>query len=718
MGLVRSRAAALLGGVALAIVAQQGAVAQNANATNITLLERLVIGAGAPKVAINTPQAVTVLNQDDIDGKQATTIKDVISGVPGVSMIGSDQVLGQAFNIRGIGITENSADAARIVVNVDGVPKFNEQYRMGSFFSDPELYKQVEVLRGPASSTLYGSGAIGGVINFVTKDASDFIKDGNTGAIRVKTSYESNGNGTLVSGLWAHTVNDTFDILATANWRRANDFSYGNGTVAPGTDFSTLSGLIKGTARFGDNDEQVLRLSYQRWNSDDPNQSYVQTQIDPTFNGLFGNINRKATDDTVVLSYENPASDNPWLDLNVQLSYSNTQNNQSGSTSSINPGSSPRNYILDDTNYAYRTYQLKADNTVEWTGDNFENFFTFGFQASHQDRIAERTQPLRPRLPGHPEGVEDKLGLFAQNEFIWDDRLTIIGGIRADFSHITPSSAIVGARDISNQGYSPKIAALYEFNDNFGVFGSLSRTERLPTIDELYSVTDTSLAGLTSGAGMSMNLRKESAINYEAGFTVSGYDLLSSGDQASIKTTGFYNDLYDFIASSSSRSNSTYPAGGFQYANVDRARIYGVEVEGAYNSDMFFANAAYTATWGYDNSTGNPLRTIPAHRLVLSAGVRVPEHNIEFGARAKFVANSENSITDATAQNGRAVAPGKGYQTYDVFASWKPDYGVLAGTQLQASIDNIFDASYRDNLSTTEGKGRTFKLTVSKQFDY
>lgn len=709
MGLVRSRAAALLGGVALAIVAQQGAQAQNANATNITLLERLVIGAGAPKVAINTPQAVTVLNQEDIDAKQATTIKDMLTSVPGVSMIGSEQVLGQAFNIRGIGVTENTADAARIVVNVDGVPKFNEQYRMGSFFSDPELYKQVEVLRGPASSTLYGSGAIGGVINFVTKDASDFIKDGNTGALRVKTSYDSNGNGTLVSGVWAHTVNETFDILAAGNWRRANEFTYGNGTVAPGTDFSTLSGLLKGTARFGDNDEQVVRISYQRWNSNDPDSPYVQTSISAAnnANSLFGMTKRDVSDDTFIIAYENPDSDNPWIDTNVQFSYSNTQNNQSGSTSTL-PRTTTSTWILDDTNYVYRTYQLKADNTVEWTGDNFENYFTFGFQASHQDRLAERDPVVRNRLLSHPEGAEDKLGLFAQNEFIWDDRLTIISGVRADFSHITPSSAITGAHDISNQGYSPKIAALYEFNDNFGVFGSLSRTERLPTIDELYSVST------AAGAGMSMNLRKESAINYEAGFTVSGYDLLASGDTASIKTTGFYNDLYDFIASSNSASSTGYPT-GFQYANVDRARIYGVEIEGAYNSDMFFANAAYTATWGYDNSTGKPLRTIPAHRLVLSAGMRVPEYNVEFGARAKFVADSENSIA---ATSGSAVVPGKGYQTYDVFASWKPDYGVLEGTQLQASIENIFDASYRDNLSTSDSKGRTFKLTLSKQFDY
>ncbi len=51
----------------------------------------------------------------------------------------------------------------------------------------------MEVLRGPASSTLYGSGALGGTVNFTTKDASDFLEPGQTTAIRTKTSYESNG---------------------------------------------------------------------------------------------------------------------------------------------------------------------------------------------------------------------------------------------------------------------------------------------------------------------------------------------------------------------------------------------------------------------------------------------------------------------------------------------------------------------------------------------
>lgn len=180
MGLVTRLATVLLGSVALSGLSVGLAAAQNQNTKNVTLLERLVIGSGAAKVAIDTPQAVTVVDQKDIDDKQASTTGEIFDDMPGVTMVGSERPLGESFNIRGIGAAETSGDEARIIITVDGAKKFYEQYRMGSFFSDPELYKQVEVLRGPASSTLYGAGAFGGVVNFTTKDASDFIKDGQT----------------------------------------------------------------------------------------------------------------------------------------------------------------------------------------------------------------------------------------------------------------------------------------------------------------------------------------------------------------------------------------------------------------------------------------------------------------------------------------------------------------------------------------------------------
>jgi hemoglobin/transferrin/lactoferrin receptor protein len=103
------------------------ATAQQTGADGGTFLGRLIFGAGQQKVAIDTPQAVSVLDQDDIDREQAANVGQILRNVPGAQTAGSDRPLGFAFNIRGIGATEQSASEARIIVNVDGVPKFYEQ---------------------------------------------------------------------------------------------------------------------------------------------------------------------------------------------------------------------------------------------------------------------------------------------------------------------------------------------------------------------------------------------------------------------------------------------------------------------------------------------------------------------------------------------------------------------------------------------------------------
>jgi hemoglobin/transferrin/lactoferrin receptor protein len=719
MGLVARHATVLLGSVALGtILGASGAFAQaneNTNPNFITLLERIVIGAGKAKVAIDTPQAVTVVDQDDIDAQQAVTTGDLLKGVPGVTMVGSDRAFGEAFNIRGIGKTENSPDAARVIVNVDGQPKFFEQYRMGSFFGEPELYKQVEVLRGAASSTLYGAGAIGGVINFTTKDASDFIKDGHDGALKLKTTVTDNGPSVLTSAILAQRLNETFEVLAAGTWRSTDDFTKGDGEVLEGSAFDSWSGLLKGKAYFGDNDEQSLTASYQRLNTTADDTRLSQTGVYPgdlNSNNLFGIVDLDVLDETFVVTWSNPDSANPWIDSNVSLSYSNTVNEQrnhrnSDGTPNV-PDPTNGSYTFSDVDYQYKTWQLKADNTVEWIGDGFENYFTFGLQASTQDRLVNF-----PGFPGvdpmaHPQGTEDKLGVFAQNEFVWGD-LTLTPGIRGDFHKVTATNEAFP--DIDGSALSAKIAALYRLSGNINLFGSVAHTERMPTIDELYSTS--SATATRNGKTASLDLQKEGANSIEAGVALHADDFIVGGDSASVKVTGFYSRIDDMIVSNTATLLGNPP--NTYYGNVDEAEIGGVEIEAAYNSELFFASLAYTHTEGTNLTTNTVLTTIPQDKFVLTAGLRNPEWNLEYGARVTLAAEGEYVVA---AGNFGADGSAEAWQTVDLFASWKPDQGPLEGTEILASIDNLFDTDYRENLSLDRAKGRTFKLTLAKQFDY
>lgn len=661
----------------------------------VTLLQRLVVGAGVDKIAIDTPQAVTIIDQEQIDQNQPQTIGDTLRDVPGVTAIGSDRVFGEAFNIRGIGGAA-AADESKIIINVDGTPKFYEQYRMGSFFSDPELYKQVEVLRGPASSTLYGSGALGGVINLTTKDAADFLAPGQSNAVRIKSAYDSNGTGLLGSTIYATKLNDNFEFLGMGNYRQSDDYEDGNGDKIPGSSFDSWSGLAKGTYRFGDGNEQTIRLSYQRWQGDGDDQAYAQTDDND-----FGTVDRKVTDQTAVFAYENPASDNPWLDLKFQLSYSDTSNEQSNAS-----GIGMPNQLFDDSDYSYKTLQARLENTFEYKTDSFENYLTIGTQISHQDREAESISGIQPgAILFHPEGTENKYGFYAQNEFVWREKLTLIPGVRYDYRDTSPADGITGAEDSSDDAFSPKLAALYKLNDNFSLFGSVAHTERFPTIDELYS---SSGPGRTypGGRTASLDLEKETSNNYEAGFAISGYDLLRAGDTLQLKTTGFYNQIRNLISTNpNNRSRLPVP----YYVNINEAKIYGVEVEGSYDAEVFFTRLAYSNIRGEDEETGDPLTTIPAQTLTTTIGGRMIDYGVEYGWRSTFAAHADTGFTGQ---------PTAGYGVHDIFASWKPTDEKYAGFEARFAVENLFDKFYRNNLAGTDGKGRTFKITLAKQFGW
>lgn len=358
--------------------------------------------------------------------------------------------------------------------------------------------------------------------------------------------------------------------------------------------------------------------------------------------------------------------------------------------------------MFEDSNYSYRALQLKADNMIEYMGDDFENYLTLGVQMSRQTRIAEAA--TSGNIAFHPEGVENKIGLFVQDEFIWDERLTLIGGLRADFINQEPDSAIASGSDVNAVAWSPKLAALYEFNDNFSVFGSIAHTERLPTIDELFS-TASAGSSYPGGRIASLGLEREQSNNYEIGVAISAFDLFELGDTLSIKTTGFYNDLDNLITSNPDNANSNPVA---YYANIDKARIFGVEVEGAYNSEYVFGRLSYSMLFGEDETTGVELNSIPAHKLVVTVGGRLPEFDLEYGLKSTFAAETTAGVSGGTSA----------YNVHDLFASWRPQTGAFEGTEARISVDNIFDLDYQDNLAGDKARGRTFKLSLSKQFDY
>lgn len=667
------------------VAAINAAHAQDAGEGGATLLQRLILGAGQEKIATETPQAVTVVNQEDIDTEVAETVADIIEKIPGVSATGNpDNVLGQNFNIRGFGPQEvGSNQEGRVLVNVDGATKYYESYRMGGFFGDSELYKSVEVLRGPASGTLYGTSVLGGVITFTTKDASDFLEEGENGALKVKLTGDSNQEGYKASAILALRMNDNAEFLANINYTDFQNIIAGGGTELPGTGNSFPGGLVKGTFYLDDSKESAIRLKYEMTEIDGQS---IATPGGPGFGPIL--VNRTASDTSFLVSYENEASDNPWLDLNVNLSYSNLSNVQD-------------TFIRADFDYTY--YELKADNTFEWFGDNYENYLTVGLSGKYHERRREDLDGTS--VSSHPEGNERNIGVFAQNEYIYDDTFTVIGGLRVDWRELEPVGSTLFQSDtvtprpvlpvsVSDFAIAPKIAAIYKVNDYVNVFGSYAFTQRMPGIDEEYDWNSTFVQN---------NLKKESANSIEAGVSGTIDDIFQDGDTFSYKFTGFYNLIDDLVV----RGDSG--AGEADYINQGQGQIYGVEMEAAYDSEYFFASTYASLIRGDNLFTDQPLTSVAPDEIGVTLGGKIPQYDIRFGWDARIVA-AQTRVPTGTDTSGLRF---QAFNTHDLWARWKPQEGMFEGFEATVRVDNVGDTLYQDYLATAgPAKGRTFKAAL------
>ena len=438
--------------------------AADAPQTTRMTLDRMVISAGTEKVAIDTPQAVSTLDQDDIDQIQATTIGELLEAMPGVNVQGGVGQLGQGFNIRGLGTAIGDSDN-RILLTVDGVTKFYEQYRMGALFSEPELYKRVEVLRGPASSTLYGAGALAGVINFTTKDASDFLADGDPLAVRLKAATETNAQAHTLSGIVAVQPVEGVELLGSYNYRRSDDYKSGNGETVAASATLSDSWLVKGRVAIGGNKKHAIWASYQDWVSDAPQ---VYDQISAATGAAL--MRRRVHDKTAVLGYVNDFDGSKIFNIEAQIAYSLSKVHQT-ETTFLGP--------LAYSDFSYESWQAKVQNSSEFAmGGDWTTFLILGGQWSTQERRNPRVAfdgTVTPGAGTHPEGSMDRYGLFGQLEIIWSDKLTIMPGVRVDWNDLKPGDTVVGGTTLTERvkdsGISPKLAALYNITPWIGLFG-------------------------------------------------------------------------------------------------------------------------------------------------------------------------------------------------------------------------------------------------------
>lgn len=205
-----------------------------------------IISNRLPSTEKDIGSSVTVLDKDEIIESQKVTVLDLLRSTPGVS-VSRNGGIGTVSTLRIRG-----AESGQTLVLIDGV-KVNDLSTPAGEFNFANLttdaIERIEILRGP-QSTLYGSDAIGGVINIITKRSdeplkvSGFVEGGsfgtfrggvNLGAKTEKTSFNLSLNGTRTDGISAadenagNTERDgfrTISVMARADHELTDNLSF------------------------------------------------------------------------------------------------------------------------------------------------------------------------------------------------------------------------------------------------------------------------------------------------------------------------------------------------------------------------------------------------------------------------------------------------------------------------------------------------------------
>jgi hemoglobin/transferrin/lactoferrin receptor protein len=690
--------------------------------------------------AIDALAPVSVVTLEQIQGLQPNRLSGILYQIPGVSVQERGDDPSTVINIRGL------QDFGRVAVVVDGA---RQNYQRtghnanGSFFLDPELVGSVDVVRGPTAN-VYGSGAIGGVVSFRTKDIDDVVRPGERWGVDMTGAGGTNsarGLGSIFGGVRA---DPNVDVFGGAVYRTQGNYKDGNGTEIGNTGNEIAAGLMKVTVRPADGHEIKLGGIFQ-----DYQYNIGQFNRGPT-TGALRALNQgssvyasdaKNYTGTLTWKYSKP-DDNLW-DWNMSLYGNRTDNDQtktyhystSGATycGTGKAGNNISGCVGDKRGYVLDTLGIDVYNTTRFNVGDWRNAVTFGIDAFQDD---VRTSDSRGNSNiTTPSGLRTVSGGFAQLKQNYSTWFEAVSAIRYDrYDLHSPTVAAGGGGD----RFSPKITIGVTPVAGFTPYVSYAEGYRAP------SITETLIAGAhADGGGGALfpcpngtsglfcflpnpNLRPEVGKNKEAGINLKYNDIFTSGDSFRGKFNVFRNDVSDYIdlVGSTPIPPVLVPFPGrfsqfYQYQNIAQARIEGVEAETMYDAGLWYVGIAGNLMRGKNVATNIGLATIIPRKITTTGGVRLLDRRLILAAQwSSFGANNDVPA---------GYLPSTGYELVNLYLTWNATKDIV----FSASIDNLLNQYYRpyaipgsstdgttqnDVLWSSPGPGRVYKAGLKIHF--
>lgn len=651
----------------------------------------------SPLRAFEFPGMVSVLGRDAIQERIPSKPSDVLRSVPGVEFSGGPRRTGEVPSIRGF-------SGADLVITLDGARQNFNSGHNGRFFLDPNLLREVEVLRGSASS-VYGSGGLGGVLEFRTIEARDLVEPGRRYGLRFSTGYQSANNEWLASATGAARPLDNVDLVAGLTRRNSGTIRLGDGSKLRASDDDIVSGLLKGTWRVAPG--HAVEASFQTFRNDAEEPNNPQ--------GLGGNdiVDKTLRNDTLRLGYRYSKPDDRLLDLDI-VTYFNRAQAEELRLDDL--GAGPAGELLDRR---VDTIGMRADNRSRFDlSESTGAVLTYGVEA-YRDKQTGRSA-AGPR-DGVPNARATFLGGFAQAEVTVSEPfgvvpgdVLVVPGIRWD--SFRSSSEIAAAN--SDTAVSPRLGVSYLPTQWSMLFASYGEAFRAPSFDELF-LRGTHFripvgSGITNRFMPSPDLKPQRTRTWEIGGGLDFRDVIADRDRLQVKASRYWTFGRDFIDLQVNQPapftdcNPFIPGAcdGTTFSrNVPRAKLHGTEIEGSYDNRRVRLSLGYARIDGKDRDTGMRLGRLSPERISVDGTLKLQEIDTIVGWRVTY-AGRFTKVNTPDQERGS-------YVVHDAYFAWAPSDGPLAGFRVDLGIDNAFDRAYARAFTGALEPGRNLKGLLS-----
>ncbi|GHF14804.1 ligand-gated channel protein [Kordiimonas sediminis] len=655
-------------------------------------LEEITITATrTEQSSFSVPASVSVIGKDEISDQMALSVSDIFQGVPSVQFSGGPRRNGQVPSIRG-------TSGVGVLVLFDGVRQNFLSAHDGQFFIDPSLLKSAEVVRGPASS-LYGSGAMGGVISLGTLDASDVLSKGETAAIQLRAGFQGASSEWLTGlNVFGQSRDGSLQAVGSVTLRRGDDLELSDGSTLAADD-DIASSLVKIRKEVADGLTLTGSWIGYRGDSIEPNNGQGLNEGDL--------MAKDVNSDTLRFGLQYAPVDQRLLDINVIAYHTKAEVGEADQDT-------PR-----EITRAVRTNGISLFNTARFTTGVIEHAFTAGLEYYEDRQFGTDTDTADGTRGGVPNAQAQTFGAYAQFEMqasgSWG-RALVIPSVRYDNFK---NSSEDGGPKTSDQSVSPRLGVTYEPNEWLMMFGAYGQAFRAPSFNEIFA--DGVHFQIPLGPGViapnffvnNADLLAEKSTTFEAGFGTRFDDILMRGDRFSLKTSWYQSsvkDMIDLQVDFAFTPGCFVPGAGActsgtsSNVNQNRARLKGIELEASYDSPLVFARASYSTITGRNRDTDTYVGVLTPDRYYLTAGIKLGAGGTRIGARLDMAGKH--------ARVNAAEEKRPGYTVLDLFAVWSPQSGPLKGFGLEAGVDNVGDTRAERVFAGVPGIGRNYKISA------